>query len=337
MVFDTASYTSETINTQFLADEIKADGLSVRFLNGITRLYGKDYFIYLDQKDSLTFVDIRASRIYKTDISKVLNELDEYRIGQVSGNQLFLLNRETKTLFKYTIEKDFTLRFQKKVDLNKSDKLKGINFVSDVDATQFRCNDSLLFINYLVKKTKNFIDEYALVYFNLNEQNLTPKRIIEYPPNFHKEEIRNRELLFDFLNDSTLVFGFMQHDTVGMYFTKSNRIIRSRINLQSGFRPFDESKHRNLGYTAKYLLINEANHKLFFDPSRRIYMMKRLAKAQKTDTTIVQCYVFTPDFTPVHTFKLNHTVCQAFIYPYEEGFIALTNNLDKAYYYAFKK
>ena len=248
-----------------------------------------------------------------------------------------MLNQKKKIFFQYTIEKDFSLRFQRKVNINKSGKLKNIDFSTLVDATRFRFRDSLLFINYSVNKTKNFIDEYALIYLNLNDPFLIPKYIVEYPVNYHKERIEYQELLFEFLNDSTLAFGFMQHDTVGMYFTKSNRIIRSRINLQSGFRSFDESKYRNLGYVDKYQLTNETNYKLFFDPSRRIYMMKRLTKAQKTDTTIVQCYVFTPDFTPIHTFKLNHTVCQAFIYPYEEGFIALTNNLDKAYYYAFKK
>ncbi len=336
IVFTETSKQSVELDTKFIADEVSAYGKSIPFYCGIEILYGDEYFIYLDNTDSLTFIQLKGKSVKKVYIGNITRKMGEDYVSRIAGNQLLLLNRERKYFIAYNISQDFIITLQKSVNLNKFNKINAVRFTTHPDATRFILKDSLLFINYGILKTKNYIDKEAIVYFNLNDSLLTPRFIIEYPIAFHNDEIRNQELLFNMVNDSCLAFGYMQHDAVGIYNMMSNSITQTQISHDCKFLNFDEEKHGNLGYTWKYLLINEGNYNLFINSLQQLYLLKRLGKAQKKDTTVMECYVFDTKLNPIHSFKLNQTVCPSYIYKYQQGFLAFNDSLNKAYYYAFK-
>lgn len=326
---------STELDTKFIAATKNTGGKSGYFFCGMVNLHDNEYFTFLDKADSLTFIAMDTKAVHKINFKPILKDLDEYRTSQISDSNIFLLNRETYHFYQYHINKDFSVELRKKINLNKSGKLKGLGFHVIPDATRFICKDSLLFINYSAKKNKNYIDNEAILFFNLNDPDLKPTFLIEYPKNYYKEEIRSTELLFTMPNDSSLAFGFMQNDAIGIYHNRSNSIAQTQLNRKNGYLVFDENKHGNLGYTSKYLQINENNYQLFSDSTQRIYLFKRLAKAQKTDTTVMECYVFDTQLNPIHYFKLNQEVCPSYIYKYQKGFLAFTKDLTKAYYYEF--
>lgn len=322
--------------TKFIADEIKHNGKSVRFYCGITSLYGKEYLVYLDKKDSLCFIQIEDKFIRKIYIAPILKKLDGYYISGISNNQLSLLNNENKTFYQYTIGQDLALTLTREISLNKSGKLTGIDFCTIPDASRFVVKDSLLFINYSSNMIKKNINRSVFIYFNLNEPVLQPRLIIDYPANYERERIYAPESLFAIPNDSSLLFGYAQSDVLGIFNIRHNTVIQTSINRKTGYIPFDETKEKNLGYVSKYLQTNETNYKLFSDSSaQRMYLFKRLARAQKTDTTVMECYIFDTQLNPVYYFKLNQEVCPSYIYKYQKGFLAFTKDFTKAYYYAF--
>jgi hypothetical protein len=334
-VFTEISKLAFEFDTKYIADKVSLHGKSIPFYCGIETLYGDEYFIYLDDADSLTFIQLKDKSVKKAYIGNITRKMGEDYVSRITDNQLLLLNREKKYFVAYKISQDFAITLQKSVNLNKFNKIDAVRFTTHPDATRFILKDSSLFINYGILKTKNYIDKKAIVHFNLNDSSLTPRFIIDYPITFHKVEIRNQELLFNMVNDSCLAFGYMQHDAVGLYNVKSNSIIQTQINHNCRFLDFDEGKHGNLGYTWKYLLTNEKNFTLFSDTLQHIYLLKKLGKAQKKDITLMECYVFDKQLNPVYSFKLNQTVCQAYIYKYRQGFLAFNDSLNKAYYYAF--
>lgn len=327
---------STEVDTKFITEAIKAGGgKSIGFYYGITNLFGKEYFLYLDKKDSLTFIQIADKSIRKLCIDSIIKNLDEYKIGQIQNNQILFLNNNEKTLFHYLINEDFSIRYIKKVQLNGTGAIKKTNFNVSPDASRFLLMDSLLFINYSKGNGGNFIDNTALMYFNINKSQPNPEFMIEYPKNYQTERIYLCDLLFTAINDSSLAFAYFQSDNIGLLNTKNNTILRTNINRKDGYLTFVKEKEKNLGYVSKYLQTNETNYKLFSDSTQRIYLFKRLAKAQKNDTTAMECYLYDTQLNPIYFFKLNQEVCPSYIYKYQKGFLAFTKDFTKAYYYEF--
>jgi hypothetical protein len=335
-VFTVSSSVSVELDTKFIANEVNIYGKSIPFYCGIEKLYGNEYFTYLDNADSLTFIQLQNKVVRKVYIGNITSKMGEYYLSRITENKLLLLSREKKYFYEYSIDENFILALQKEYNLNTTGKLNKVRFLTYPDATRFISSNSSLFINYAKGNEKNFIDKHAIVYFDLTDPALEPKFIINYPENYHKERIENKELLFDMLNDSCLAFGYMQHDEVGTYNIRNSTTTTSQISHNCKFLLFDEQKTENLGYVAKYLLTNEGNYKLFSDSLQRIYLFKKLGKAQKKDTTVMECYVFDNQLKPVTSFKIDQTVCQAYIYKYRQGFLAFNDSLNKAYYYEFK-
>jgi hypothetical protein len=335
MTFPVLVKKSQELDVGYIGNTIKANDCAIGFSCGISRLYGREYFMYLDKKDSLVFIDMESQRIYKTDIKFIVHKLDEYTIGQFEGNHLFLLNNEKKNFYHCNISKDFSVHLVKEINLNSTDAIGKTNFRVSPDASRFVVLDSLLFANYSKAGNKNFIGKTALMGFNLNEPHPNPSFILPYPDKYDKERIYLSEVLFTPINDSCIAFAFFQSDVIGIYNMKTNTAVQTTINRKEGYLHFDEQKERNLGYVSKYLQTNESNYKLFSDSAQRMYLFKRLAKAQKTDTTVMECYVFDAELNPIHSFKLDHDVPYCYIYKYQKGFLAFTKDLTKAYYYAF--
>jgi hypothetical protein len=333
--FSSIAKQSTEIDTKFIAEVIKADDASIGFYRGIITLYGKAYFVYLGRKDSLTFIQLADKSVKKICIDSIVKKLDEYTVGNLENNQILFLNNEQKVFFQYSINEDFSIGYIRKIQLNSTGAIKKTNFNVSPDATRFVMIDSLLFLNYSKSGSENFIDKTALMYFNIKSPQPDPTFAIEYPKKYHERRIYCRDLLFSAINDSSLVFAFFQSDDLGIFNIKSNTVTQTSINRREGYLAFDKKKERNLGYTAKYLQTNETNYKLLSDSLQCIYLFKRLAKAQKIDTTVMECYVFDAQLNPIHYFKLNQEVCPSYIYKYQKGFLAFTKDLTKAYYYAF--
>jgi hypothetical protein len=326
---------SVELDTKFIADAVKADDKSIGFYCGINKLYGREYFIYLDKGDSLVFIDMASQEVHKTNIRLLVKKLDEYTVGNVEGHNLFLLNNERKTFYQYTINIDFSVTPIKEVDLNSTGIIGKTNLRVSPDANRFIVMDTLLFVNYSKRGSKNFIGETTLMRFDLNTPSPKPTFILPYPDKYTKERIYLSELLFTPFNDSCIAFAFFQSDVIGIYNIKTNTALQTTINRKAGYLSFDESRERNLGYVAKYLLTNENNYKLLADSLQRLYLFKQLAKAQKTDTAVVECYVYDAGLNPVHCFRLGHNVSYFYIFKYQKGFLAFTKDLTKAYYYEF--
>jgi hypothetical protein len=335
LVFTLSSTSSSEFDTKFIADEVDKFGKSISFFCGIENLYGKEYFIYLDNADSLTFIHLQSKRVIKKFLGNITSKMGEYYLSRISGNKLHLLSRENKYFYEFVIDENFIPILKKEYNLNVTGKLDRIRFLTYPEATRFLLTNSSLYINYAKGNQKNLIDKNAILYFNLSDTALDPKFIVDYPVNYHKDRIENKELLFEILNDSCLAFAYMQHDNIGIYDVINNTSRISNIIHDCKFLTFDENKNKNLGYVAKYLLTNEGNYKLFCDSLKLIYLFKKLGKSYKKESTKIECYVFDINLNPFKFFKLNQNVCQSYIYKFQSGFLAFNDSLKKAFYYEF--
>jgi hypothetical protein len=322
------------MDTRFLYQAIMATDWDGAFYMGMAQLYGENYYLYLDKKDSLNFINLNTRQIHRTYIRPILAQLDDLRISLVHGHQLQLMNRHTKTFYQYRINPDFSLALQRKTVLGNEGPLKKLSFMGNWTLPPFACRDSVLFYNYGVRGPKNFIGPSAFVYFtNLNTQRPQPAFAVAHPPHYHTDEVRNADLLFDFANDSCLAFGYEQSDVLGLFNFRRNTVVQTRIDRIAQYQPFDVSKRQNLGYNEKYLQTNENNERLLIDSAGRILLFKQLYRKNKKDPREVDCYLLDGQLTPLRRFRINSAIEPTLIYNYRKGFLAFTDTLTKAYYY----
>ncbi len=324
------------LNTGVIQLEIKKNNINPKFFSGIQFINGSDYFLYLDLKDSLTFINLKNNNVKRTFIGHIVKSMGLFYSSKVEGANFYFINNNTKIFYHYIITKsNDELKLVNLYKLNTSHDFTKFTFGGRGLSTNFIFHYPFLLINYSMQGKMNFIGKTGIVYFNIEDAKLIPFFIVTYPKKYFKERIYTTDLLFDMVNDSCIAYAFASSDEIGVYDLANKVETRTSIKHSCGFLAFDKSKEMNLGYINKYLLLNEVNRKILTDSNQNIYIIKQLAKQNKSDSIVKECYIMNRNLTPIMKFKFNFQLSQRFFFKTSNGFLAFSDSLNKAYCYEF--
>ena len=325
---------TDSIDTRFIERTVKKNGTLFYFFSGIAKINNKDYFVYCDKYDSLTCVSIGdSSSIRKINIHQIKTTAGPFYSSTIINNQLLLLGYENNKLWIYNINEDWTISLFRDYDFSQKISNNSIFFTINPSSTNLYYDKPFLFINYGKKNPKNKFAENAIIIFNLEDTVLKPQFVLEYPPEYRHQRIRDAELLFKATKDSLLYYSYLFSDEVGKINYKNKTSYKTFINHSCNFTVFNESQDKNLGYIAKFSLTSETNAKLLIDSSENIIIIKRVKKERSADPSVYECHVFDKNLNYKYFFKFPHSIYPRYVFEYKKGFLAFNSSLNKAYYY----
>ena len=291
---------------------------------------------FMDKYGNIHFQSIKDTLAnYTIKFPDSLNILNNNFSVRFYNNFLYVFLTKRKKIYSYYFDKGEI--FEDKVyDIGKV--LNSDEYFVFNHNNVFEIHFPYLFIGYGIQnKHTNFLDNEAYLLIDLN-QDLSPKnasKILPMPSVFKNKIYHNSETHINFLNDSTLIYGFTSCDSIYKYnFIKKKYLASSLFNDFSNFREYKSSMNGDLGYLRWHEVTNEANLKFLHVNDSSFLIIKKLKKENLSDTSIYEYLLLKgKDFSVQKDNLFPMPINSIFSLSYKNGVLLFNLSLEKAYYY----
>jgi hypothetical protein len=305
-----------------------------RFREQICNIYGLNYLVYLNEEKKLTFLSIFDTLSSAIDISQYVSKLDPVYSISFSDSNLLIFNKGEFKLYDISITKALQI---KKIDSFDLSVYRGIEkFPQRLNPSQaiVKFDKKIYFPIASNSERNNFSDNYLYLVFDLSNP-FKIDRIIKTPIEFLKGRRKSKNTYLFCKNKTDLIVFFESLDKI-----ITSNLIASRDLQTIDYNPYSEydtyhpEKSKDLGYTRKYLEINESNEFVLPIGNDYFLVIKRMKRENFFDKKKYEYLVLNKNFELKFYNVFKNEIHPRLAFEYKNGFVIFNQNLSESYFYA---
>src|SRR5215831_7608888 len=317
----------------FRLDTLK-DKMDPRFGSFLRNNDSSCEFIFLDYEMNINFYNPSLNTFRKSDMSPHLKNLKLFS-ARLINNLLYLLDCDHKTFSVFNVGDS-----NRPTPLHVWDLNNILNWNQYYLRFQYRnlfeIRDSLLYLSYGRYNTDACcLDTTAWLMLNLADErhNFSVKKIFPYPSEFLKGEHYNLNTWICFPGNNMLCAGFHACNRLYRCMPGQTVFFVSEFERHSWYRKFEREKLNNLGYIRWHTFTDESNENAIILNNGTLLIIKRLRREEIKDISKYEYYLLDSTFSLLSHNTFQQAIHPGFCYAWKKGFLVLTENLDKAFYY----
>jgi hypothetical protein len=294
-----------------------------------------NYFLmYVSGKSSLTLSHLRDTSIkYRLDLTSYFGS-EQYPALSFLNDTICIFQPTSGMLSVLFISDSYGLTKLQTYHLNLPSKKRGDFYVMhNPGSTVLSLQYPFLLMAYGSRLQKNYIDSTAYLMYNL--QSGKYRKMVNYPTCYKHCGVYNYQShIATYSNKIYCVFE--KHDDIYQFASDGNLMNTGEILHDCKLEEFDVSRKQDLAYVRKHQMTGESNVRMLADSNENLLIVKFLKSESLSSPRQYEGYIFDKHLNYLTPVRFHETIYPDAIMSYSDGFLAFSEDFNKAYYYVVK-
>jgi hypothetical protein len=292
------------------------------------------------------FLENTKSKIYTFDLLNPLHvdslqipatdSLVSKKLIRINDTNLIIYKPKAGNVFVYGIEDNF-ISLKRKITLPEIDYSKLYFKTYGFYKILMKPSGIIIIFNYgmLNSPKTGYLDKKSNLLV-IEEETGKVLKAGYYPDNFFKSKKYLTGSVFDVDKAGNLYYTYELNDSIFKSDMYGNILTRNALHKNPSFSKFNWSKEKDLAYVRKYSSETEINTSIRVLQNKYVFVLKKLPGKTVLEKPKYKYFLYDNNLRIKYADTLRHGCYAKFISDYKNGFLLLSDSLNKAYYYEIR-